>query len=121
MEYHLLLPGEAATLLGTSAETVRGLIDAGKLGAFRDQSEWLIPLQCLSSYEGSELEVDAARALGSLLDKDSAFARTVANDPEAADIIEHTEHAPGSVGACLKQALVMVRRAQPGADHDVAA
>jgi hypothetical protein len=114
MEFHLLLPVEAATLLGTSQESIRGLIAEGKLGAFRDEDEWWIPLQCLSSYEGDELEVDAACALAGLLRKDGPFARTFVEHPEAAAVIERAEHAPGSVGACLKQAVVMCRRAQAG-------
>jgi hypothetical protein len=114
MEYHLLLPGEAATLLGTSPDAIRSLIAEGKLGAFRDDDEWWIPLQCLSTYTGSELEIDAACALAGLLRKDGPFARTFVEHPEAAAVIERADHAPGSVGACLKQALVMFRRAQAG-------
>jgi len=112
MEYHLLLPSEAATLLGTSQETIEALITQGKLGAFRDAGAWWIPLQCLSTYGGGELQVDAACALAQLVQKDGQFFHTFAEHAEAAERIENADFAPGSVGVCLQQALRMYRRAE---------
>jgi excisionase family DNA binding protein len=116
MEYHLLLPGEAATLLGTSQDAIKDLITQGKLGAFRDGGEWWIPLQCLSGYGGDELQVDPACALAQLVQKDGAFFHTFADHPEAAERIEKAVFAPGSVGVCLQQALRMYRRAEAARD-----
>ena len=112
MEFHLLLPDEAATLLGTSSTVISEAISAGKLGAFREDGEWWIPLQCLAMYPGDEFSVDAACALSDLVRQGAAFVRSFAEDPEAVARIERDEFPAGSVGACLKQALRMYRRAQ---------
>jgi excisionase family DNA binding protein len=120
MEYHLLLPSEAATLIGTSKETIESLIREGKLGAFRDAGDWWIPLQCLSTYVGDDLTVEAACALAQLVQRDGTFYHTFAEPPEAAERIEGASFEPGSVGVCLQQALRMYRRsdaARGGAHH----
>jgi len=114
MEFHLLLPDEAATLLGTSSTVISEAISAGKLGAFREHGEWWIPLQCLAMYPGDEFNVEAACALSDLIRQGAAYVRSVASDPEAVARIEQGDFPPGSVGACLKQALRMYRRAQEG-------
>lgn len=113
MEFHLLLPSEAAALVGASTATILGLIESGRLGAFRDHGECWIPLQCLTLYSGDELRVDAACALAELVRKKDDV-RSIADNPHAVQRIEQTEFPQGSVGACLKQALRMFRRAQPG-------
>src|SRR4249919_289202 len=119
MEFHLLLPGEAATLLGTSQVVISELISAGKLGAFRDAGEWWIPLQCLAMYTGDEFSVDAACALSDLVRKGGAFVRAFADQPEAVERIEQGDFPAGSVGACLQQAMRMYRREQIALGDDV--
>ncbi|MFA6985967.1 MAG: helix-turn-helix domain-containing protein [Arenimonas sp.] len=112
MDFQLLRPSEAASLVDVSPGTIIGLIGSGKLGALRQQGEWWIPLQCLILFPGNELRVDAACALAELVKTEGPFLRSVADDPETAQRIEGADYPPGSVGTCLKQALCLVRRAQ---------
>lgn len=114
MDFQLLRPSEAASLVDVAPGTIIGLIGSGKLGALRQQGEWWIPLQCLILFPGDELRVDAACALAELVKTEAPFLRSVADDPEAAQRIEATDYPPGSVGTCLKQALRLVRRSQAG-------
>jgi excisionase family DNA binding protein len=111
MDFHLLQPSEAALLVGVSAETILALIKDGKLGALRDQDEWWIPLKCLTLYSGDELKVDAACALAELVKQQQATIQSIAADTDAVHRIDGAQFPPGSVGTCLKQALIMFRRA----------
>src|SRR5688572_1244155 len=100
MDFHLLLPGEAASLLGVSVETITDLIETGQLGAFRDAERWWIPLQCLALYAGDDFKVDAACALSELIGRGEGVFRTFDQHPEAAERIQNSSFAAGSVGAC---------------------
>lgn len=115
MDFHLLLPGEAASLLGVSVARITELIDSGQLGAFRDHERWWIPLQCLAMYAGDDFKVDPACALAVLVGEGDGLIRTFDDHPEAAERIQNSEFAAGTVGACLKQALIMYRRSRDGA------
>ena len=114
MDFHLLLPGEAASLLGVSVDRITELIEAGQLGAFRDAEHWWIPLQCLALYAGDDFKVDAACALAELIGQGDGLVRTFDQHPEAAERIQNSNFEAGSVGACIKQALLMYRRSQAG-------
>lgn len=112
MDFQLLRPSEAASLVDATPGTIIGLIGSGRLGALRQQGEWWIPLQCLILYPGDDLRVDAACALAELVKTEASFLRSLVDDAETAQRIEAAEYPPGSVGTCLKQALRLVRRSQ---------
>ena len=110
MEFNLLKPSEAAALLKLPSEEVIALIEQGKLGAFRDNDQWWIPLKCLADLTGHGIDPQAVEALELMLDKHSSWLRSFDAHPEAVAEIEATEFPPGSVGVCLQQALAIARR-----------
>jgi len=112
MELNLLLPKEAAALINVPCDSLVAMITAGRLGAFRNSGEWWIPLKCLTELASDEIDVGPAEALEQLVSAKQNPLQLLSN--EAAERIENSDFPPGSVGLCLKQALLLFRRHQAG-------
>ena len=114
MDLYLLLPKEAAALINVPCESLVAMIAAGRLGAFRDSGEWWIPLKCLTDLRSDEIDVGPAEALEQLVSARENPLQSLSD--EAAERIESSDFPPGSVGLCLQQAMVMIRRHQAGTE-----
>jgi excisionase family DNA binding protein len=128
MDYVLLSPEEAATLLNLSAPEIVELIESGELGGLRVAGHWRVPLKSITQMLAVGMKAQTARALEHVFEDHATWQRVFGAHPEVTQSIEAGEFPVGSVGAYLKEAIaiskqqrrgqVAARNADPGVQED---
>lgn len=114
MDYVLLSPEEAATLLNLSAEEIVGLIESGELGGLRVAGHWRVPLKSITQLLATGMKAQTARALEQVFENHETWQRVFGAHPEVTQTIEAGEFPQGSVGAYLKEAIAIARLQRAG-------
>ena len=114
MDYVLLSPEEAATLLNLSPEEIVGLIETGELGGLRVAGHWRVPLKSITQLLASGMKTQTARALEQVFEDHATWQRVFGAHPEVTQQIEAGEFPKGSVGAYLKEAISISRSQRSG-------
>jgi excisionase family DNA binding protein len=114
MDYVLLSPEEAATLLNLSPEEIVGLIETGELGGLRVAGHWRVPLKAITQMLASGMKTQTARALERVFEDRATWQRVFGAHPEVTQQIEAGEFPKGSVGAYLKEAISISRSQRSG-------
>lgn len=114
MDYVLLTPDEAATLLNVSAEEIVSLIEVGELGGLRVAGHWRVPLKSITELLASGMKTQTVRALERVFNDHSTWNRVFGSHPEVTQSIEAGEFPKGSVGAYLKEAIAISRSQRAG-------
>lgn len=114
MDYVLLSPEEAATLLNLSAEEIVGLIETGELGGLKVAGHWRVPLKSITQLLASGVKTQTARALEQVFEDHATWQRVFGAHPEVTQQIEAGEFPMGSVGAYLKEAISISRSQRSG-------
>jgi excisionase family DNA binding protein len=114
MDYVLLTPEEAATLLNLSAEEIVRLVETGELGGLRVAGHWRIPLKSITQMLAVGIKSQTARALERVFEDHATWQRVFGAHPEVTQQIEAGEFPRGSVGAYLKEAIAISRQQRAG-------
>ena len=114
MDYVLLSPEEAATLLNLSPEEIVQLVETGELGGLRVAGHWRIPLKSITQMLAVGMKAQTVRALERVFDDHETWKRVFGSHPEVTQTIEAGEFPQGSVGAYLKEAISIARAQRRG-------
>jgi excisionase family DNA binding protein len=113
MDYVLLTPEEAGSLLNVGREEIVSLIETGELGGLRIAGHWRIPLKSITELLAAGMKSQHARALERVFTDHGAWTRVFGAHPEVTQELETGQFPRGSVGAYLKEAIA-VHRGQVG-------
>jgi excisionase family DNA binding protein len=114
MDYVLLTPEEAATLLAVSPAEIVQLVETGELGGLRVAGHWRVPLKAITQMLAFGMKTQTARALEHVFEDHATWQRVFGAHPEVTQQIEAGEFPMGSVGAYLKEAIAISRRQRAG-------
>jgi excisionase family DNA binding protein len=114
MDYVLLTPEEAGSLLNVGRDEIVCLIETGELGGLKIAGHWRIPLKSITELLASGMKSQHARALERVFTDHDTWTRVFGAHPEVTQEIEAGDFPTGSVGAYLKEAIAM-HRGQIGA------
>ena len=114
MDYVLLSPEEAATLLNLSPAEIVGLIESGELGGLKVAGQWRVPLKAITQMLAVGIKAQTARALEQVFEDHATWQRVFGAHPEVTQLIETGEFPQGSVGAYLKEAIAIARDQRRG-------
>ena len=114
MDYVLLTPEEAATLLAVSPEEIVQLIETGELGGLRVAGHWRVPLKSITQMLAAGIKSQTARALERVFADHATWQRVFGAHPEVTQQIEAGDFPVGSVGAYLKEAIAISRSQRAG-------
>jgi excisionase family DNA binding protein len=114
MDYVLLSPEEAATLLNISPEEIVQLVETGELGGLRVAGHWRVPLKSITQMLAAGIKTQTARALEHVFEDHETWKRVFGAHPEVTQQIEAGEFPKGSVGAYLKEAIAIARSQRSG-------
>ena len=114
MDYVLLSPDEAATLLNVSPEEIVQLVETGELGGLKVAGHWRVPLKSITQMLASGMKTQTARALEHVFEDHATWQRVFGAHPEVTQQIEAGEFPMGSVGAYLKEAISISRSQRSG-------
>ena len=114
MDYVLLSPDEAATLLNLSPEEIVELIEDGELGGLRVGGHWRVPLKSITQMLAVGMKAQTARALEHVFEDHATWNRVFGAHPEVTQQLEAGEFPKGSVGAYLKEAVAIARAQRAG-------
>ena len=114
MDYVLLSPEEAATLLNLSSEEIVGLIESGELGGLKVAGHWRVPLKSITQMLAAGMKSQTARALEHVFEDHATWQRVFGAHPEVTQTIETGEFPQGSVGAYLKEAIAISKQQRRG-------
>jgi excisionase family DNA binding protein len=114
MDYVLLTPEEAATLLNVSAGEIVELVETGELGGLKVAGHWRIPLKAITQMLAAGMKTQTARALEHVFEDHATWQRVFGAHPEVTQQIEAGEFPSGSVGAYLKEAIAIARSQRAG-------
>ena len=114
MDYVLLTPAEAGTLLNISSGEIITLVETGELGGLKVAGHWRIPLKAITQLLATGMKAQTARALEQVFNDHTTWNRVFGAHPEVTQTIEAGEFPKGSVGAYLKEAIAISRRQQSG-------
>jgi len=109
MDYVLLSPEEAATLLNVSADDIVGMIESGELGGLKVAGHWRVPLKSITQMLATGMKAQTARALEKVFEDHATWQRVFGAHPEVTQLIEAGDFPVGSVGAYLKEAISAAR------------
>lgn len=107
MDHPLLTPEEAGELLRVSAADVISLIDDGDLAGLQIAGHWRITFDSVKDFVASGIRKQNVKALGRAFLDHSRWTRIIEEDPEFARGIENGYFEPGTMGAFLKEALLV--------------
>jgi excisionase family DNA binding protein len=114
MDYVLLTPEEAATLLAVSPAEIVELVETGELGGLRVAGHWRVPLKAITQMLAVGMKTQTARALEHVFEDHATWQRVFGAHPEVTQQIEAGEFPVGSVGAYLKEAIAVSRAQRAG-------
>ena len=114
MDYVLLSPDEAATLLNVSPGEIVQLVETGELGGLRVAGHWRVPLKAITQMLATGMKTQTARALEHVFEDHETWQRVFGAHPEVTQQIEAGEFPVGSVGAYLKEAISISRHQRAG-------
>jgi excisionase family DNA binding protein len=114
MDYVLLTPEEAATLLAVSPAEIVQLVETGELGGLRVAGHWRVPLKAVTQMLAVGMKTQTARALEHVFEDHATWQRVFGAHPEVTQRIEAGEFPVGSVGAYLKEAIALARAQRAG-------
>ena len=109
MDYVLLTPDEAGSLLNVGRDEIVSLIETGELGGLKIAGHWRIPLKSITELLASGMKSQHARALERVFSDHGTWTRVFGAHPEVTQEIEAGDFPKGSVGAYLKDAIVIHR------------
>jgi excisionase family DNA binding protein len=114
MDYVLLTPEEAATLLAVSPAEIVALVETGELGGLRVAGHWRVPLKAITQMLAVGMKSQTARALERVFEDHATWQRLFGAHPEVTQQIEAGDFPRGSVGAYLKEAIAIARAQRDG-------
>ena len=114
MDYVLLSPEEAATLLNLSPQEIVGLIESGELGGLKVAGHWRVPLKAITQMLAVGMKAQTARALEQVFEDHETWQRVFGAHPEVTQTIETGDFPEGSVGAYLKEAVAISKQMRRG-------
>ena len=114
MDYVLLTPEEAATLLAVTPAEIVELVETGELGGLRVAGHWRVPLKSITQMLAVGMKTQTARALEHVFEDHATWQRVFGAHPEVTQQIEAGEFPKGSVGAYLKEAIAIARAQRAG-------
>jgi excisionase family DNA binding protein len=114
MDYVLLTPEEAATLLAVSPAEIVALVETGELGGLRVAGHWRVPLKAITQMLAVGMKSQTARALERVFEDHATWQRVFGAHPEVTQQIEAGDFPRGSVGAYLKEAIAIARAQRDG-------
>jgi excisionase family DNA binding protein len=114
MDYVLLTPEEAATLLAVSPAEIVELVESGELGGLRVAGHWRVPLKAITQMLAVGMKSQTARALERVFEDHATWQRVFGAHPEVTQQIEAGDFPRGSVGAYLKEAIAIARAQRDG-------
>ena len=114
MDYVLLSPEEAATLLNVSPGEIVQLVETGELAGLRVAGHWRVPLKSITQMLAAGMKTQTARALEHVFEDHATWQRVFGAHPEVTQQIEAGEFPMGSVGAYLKEAIAISRSQRSG-------
>ena len=114
MDYVLLTPEEAATLLNVSPDEIVQLVETGELGGLKVAGHWRVPLKAITQMLAVGMKTQTARALEHVFEDHATWQRVFGAHPEVTQQIEAGEFPMGSVGAYLKEAIAISRGQRSG-------
>jgi excisionase family DNA binding protein len=114
MDYVLLTPEEAATLLAVSPAEIVELVESGELGGLRVAGHWRVPLKAITQMLAVGMKSQTARALERVFEDHATWQRVFGAHPEVTQQIEAGDFPMGSVGAYLKEAIAISRAQRAG-------
>lgn len=114
MDYVLLTPEEAATLLAVTPAEIVELVETGELGGLKVAGHWRVPLKAITQMLASGMKTQTARALEHVFEDHATWRRVFGSHPEVTQEIEAGEFPMGSVGAYLKEAISISRSQRAG-------
>jgi excisionase family DNA binding protein len=109
LDHPLLTPEEAAELLSVSAADVISLIENGDLAGLQIAGHWRITFDSIKDFVASGLRKQNVKALERAFLDHSKWARIIEEDPAFARSIEDGTFELGTMGAFLKEALLVSR------------
>ena len=109
MDYVLLTPEEAATLLNFEPGEIVGLIETGELGGLKVAGQWRVPLKSITQLLADGVKLKTARSLAQVFEDHATWRRVFGAHPEVTQQLEAGQFPPGSVGARLKEAIALAR------------
>jgi excisionase family DNA binding protein len=109
MDYVLLSPEEAATLLSLGPDQIVRMVESGELGGLRVAGHWRIPLKSITQLLATGMQAQTVRGLERVFEDHATWQRVFGAHPEVTQSIEAGAFPQGSVGAYLKEAISVSR------------